>query len=202
MEGPETIEEVSRLILQYICSRISHKQYCDGLKKDYKGPDGASRCMWKFNTMASNVMLETHQNTLDNLQTTIAAGFATAELQSVIDLTSAVNDLNNTLPDSGTNKLRVSNIALASYCQSAAKKHGPIVTAQLETKLEIRGATADLDKTLEIIEEIFGKMDAQKTLPHQHGALLAHGVTVCRWFDAPPCCQSAGEALRVSSEAS
>ena len=102
MEGPESIENVSREIVQFICARITHKQYGDDLKKEYKGPDGASRLMWKFATMASNVMLETHQNTLDTLQSKIQAGFASPELESVIELTSAVDDLNRTLPDSGS----------------------------------------------------------------------------------------------------
>ena len=39
---------------------------------------------------------------------------------------------------------------------------GPLIASQLENKLEIRKGGANLAITLQIIKEIFGKMDSQK----------------------------------------
>ena len=87
--------------------------------------------MHYFHGKAANVMLEVHQLTLGKIMARLEEGFADASLQSMIDLTEEVEELNDTLPDKAPHTLRIKDIALAAYYQAAVKKHGPILANQL-----------------------------------------------------------------------
>ena len=111
IDAPEAVEKVSREIVRVICSTITDARYCDGLRKKYNsGPEGAALLLTSFTDKKNKLDVDSHQSTLSDLDALLNGGFAEPSLQAVIDLTTAVDDKNDTLPDSSTLRLRLQDV--------------------------------------------------------------------------------------------
>ena len=119
VEGPERIEEVGTEFLTLLLGRITDATTVKSLRRRL-GPsvDGPNILLQEWKHKFDNLPSDSHQQTLIDLNDLLSEGFEDDSLESVIKLTAAVEELNESLPNTHTLRLRMPNVTLAAHYTS------------------------------------------------------------------------------------